>query len=124
MAFDFQKHDAPDIEQWCGSTTRALSEKDRRRFAAVRSRLTLGHGGTTDIANILDGSSHHPEGSKRLQQLPMILRESAFANQEADGRRRKPTPAFRRDDRRTDRRRPRCVTTAVDGCDAPEITDR
>jgi hypothetical protein len=40
MAFDFQKHYAPDIEQLLRQYYQSLSEKDRRRFAAVEA-LTL-----------------------------------------------------------------------------------
>jgi len=70
MAFDFQKHYAPDIEQLLRQYYQSLSEKDRRRFAAVEA-LTLGHGGTTDIANILGGDPHTiQEGIRELKQLP------------------------------------------------------
>src|SRR3989442_2952891 len=70
MAFDFQKHDAPDIAQLLRPDYQSLSEKDRRRFAAVEA-LTLGHGGTTYIANILGGDPHTiQEGLRERKQWP------------------------------------------------------
>src|SRR3989449_8551821 len=70
MAFDFQKHYAPDIEQLLRQYYQSLSEKDRRRFAAVEA-LTLGHGGTTYIAHILGCDPHTiQEGIRELKQLP------------------------------------------------------
>jgi len=70
MAFDFQKHYAPDIEQLLRQYYQSLSEKDRRRFAAVEA-LTLGHGGTTYIANILGCDPQTiQEGMRALKQLP------------------------------------------------------
>ena len=64
MAFDFQKHDAPDIEQLLRQYDQSLSEKDRRRFAAVEA-LTRGHGGTTYSANILGGDPHPIRSEER-----------------------------------------------------------
>ena len=70
MAFDFQKHYAPDIEQLLRQYDQSLSEKDRRRFAAVEA-LPLGHGGTTDIANILGCDPHTiQEGIRERKPLP------------------------------------------------------
>jgi Rhodopirellula transposase DDE domain len=70
MAFDFQKPYAPDIEQLLRQYYQSLSEKDRRRFAAVEA-LTLGHGGTTYIANILGCDPHTIQaGIRELKQLP------------------------------------------------------
>jgi hypothetical protein len=70
MAFDFQKPYAPGIEQLLRQYYQSLSEKDRRRFAAVEA-LTLGHGGTTYISNILGCDPHTiQEGIRELKQLP------------------------------------------------------
>ena len=70
MAFDFQKHDAPDIEQLLRQYYQSLSEKDRRRLAAVEA-LTLGHGGTTYISHILGCDPHTmQEGIRELKHLP------------------------------------------------------
>jgi hypothetical protein len=52
MAFSFQKTDSPDIEQLLRQDYQSLSEKDRRRFAALEA-ITRGHGGTRDIATVL-----------------------------------------------------------------------
>jgi hypothetical protein len=70
MAFYFQQHYAPEIEQLLRQYYQSLSEKDRRRFAAVEA-LTLGHGGITYIANVLgcDPQTIH-EGIRELKQLP------------------------------------------------------
>lgn len=70
MAFAFQKHYAPEIEQLLRQYYQSLSEKDRRRFAAVEA-LTLGHGGITYIANVLecDPQTIH-EGIRELKHLP------------------------------------------------------
>jgi hypothetical protein len=70
MAFDFQKHYPPDIEQLLQQYSQSLSEKDRRRFAAVQA-LTLGHGGATYIAHILGCDPHTiQDGIRELKQLP------------------------------------------------------
>jgi hypothetical protein len=70
MAFDFQKHDAPDIAQLLRPSDQSLSAKDRRRLAAVAA-LTPGHGGTTDIAHILGGDPHTiQEGLRERKQWP------------------------------------------------------
>jgi len=70
MAFDCQKHDAPDIAQLLRQYDQSLSAKDRRRFAAVEA-LTLGHGGTTDMAHILGCDPHTlPEGLRERKPWP------------------------------------------------------
>ena len=43
MAFYFQKSYRPDIEQLLRQYYQSLSEKDRRRFAALEA-IQLGHG--------------------------------------------------------------------------------
>jgi hypothetical protein len=70
MAFAFQKHYAPEIEQLLRQYYQSLSEKDRRRFAAVEA-LTLGHGGITYMAHVLgcDPQTIH-EGIRELKHLP------------------------------------------------------
>jgi hypothetical protein len=70
MALDFQKPYAPDIAQRLRQDDQSLSAKDRRRLAAVEA-LTLGHGGTTSIANLLGGDPHPiPEGLRELKPWP------------------------------------------------------
>ncbi|HEY5867821.1 MAG TPA: ISAzo13 family transposase [Candidatus Tectomicrobia bacterium] len=70
MAFYFQKPYAPAIEQLLRQYYQSLSEKDRRRFAAVEA-IRLGHGGTRYIATVLECDPHTiQEGMRELQQLP------------------------------------------------------
>ena len=52
MAFYFQKTYRPEIEQLLRQYYQSLSEKDRRRFAALEA-IKLGHGGTRYIAKVL-----------------------------------------------------------------------
>jgi hypothetical protein len=70
MAFSFQKPYSPAIEQQLRQYYQSLSEKDRRRFAAVEA-LTRGHGGIQYIAQVLgcDPQTVH-EGMQELKQLP------------------------------------------------------
>jgi Rhodopirellula transposase DDE domain len=70
MAFDFQKTYRPAIEQRLRQYSQSLSEKDRRRFAALEA-VTLGHGGTRSIAQVLGCDPHTvTEGRRELKQLP------------------------------------------------------
>jgi len=70
MAFDFQKSYGPAIEQQLRQSYQSLSEKDRRRFAAIEA-ITLGYGGIQYIAQVLgcDPQTVH-EGMRELKQLP------------------------------------------------------
>src|SRR5215471_5113299 len=70
MAFCFQKVYGPEIEQLLRQYYQSLSEKDRRRFAAVEA-ITLGHGGISYIENILGCSRKTIRtGMQELKQLP------------------------------------------------------
>jgi hypothetical protein len=70
MAFDFQKTYRPAIEQRLCQYDQSLSEKDRRRCAALEA-ITLGHGGTRDIAKVLGCEPHTvKDGMRELTQLP------------------------------------------------------
>src|SRR6266852_4092561 len=70
MAFYFQKTYRPEIEQLLRQYSQSLSEKDRRRFAALEA-ITLGHGGTHSIAKVLAYDPHTVRDSLReLTQLP------------------------------------------------------
>jgi len=70
MAFYFQKPSGPEIEQHLRQYSQSLSEKDRRRFAAVEA-ITLGHGGTRDIANVLGCDPQTvTDGMRERKQLP------------------------------------------------------
>jgi hypothetical protein len=68
--FFFQKTYTPAIEQLLRQYYQSLSEKDRRRFAAVEA-ITLGHGGIRSIANVLGCDPHTvKEGMREIEQLP------------------------------------------------------
>lgn len=70
MAFYFQKTYAPEIEQLLRQYHQSLSEKDRRRFAALEA-IKLGHGGIEYIARILACDPQTIRGGMReLKQLP------------------------------------------------------
>jgi hypothetical protein len=70
MAFSFQKTYSPDIEQLLRQYYQSLSEKDRRRFAALEA-LKLGHGGIRSIAQVLACDPHTvKDGMRELKQLP------------------------------------------------------
>ena len=70
MAFHFHKAYPPDIEELLRQYYRSLSEKDRRRFAALEA-IKLGHGGTEYIAHVLGCDAKTiREGMGELKQLP------------------------------------------------------
>jgi len=66
----FQKTYTPAIAQLLRQYYQSLSEKDRRRLAAVEA-ITLGHGGIRSIANVLGCDPHTvKEGMREIEQLP------------------------------------------------------
>jgi hypothetical protein len=70
MAFSFQKPYDLAIEQQLRQYYQSLSEKDRRRFAAVEA-IKLGHGGIRYIAQVLGCDPHTvQEGMREIKQLP------------------------------------------------------
>jgi hypothetical protein len=70
MAFVFQERYEPHIEQRMRGFWETLSEKDRRRFAALEA-ARLGHGGSEYIAEVLGCSTRTIErGAKELDELP------------------------------------------------------
>jgi hypothetical protein len=70
MAFYFQKTSSPDIEQLLRQDYQSLSEKDRRRFAALEA-IKLGHGGTRSIAKVLGCDPQTIKaGMRERKQLP------------------------------------------------------
>jgi hypothetical protein len=70
MAFSFQKTYSPDIEQLVRQYSQSLSEKDRRRLAALEA-IKLGHGGIRYIAKVLACDPQTvKDGMRELQQLP------------------------------------------------------
>jgi len=70
MAFYFQKTYRPEIAQLLRQYYQSLSEKDRRRFAALEA-IKLGHGGTRYIAKVLGCDPQTiTDGLRELKQLP------------------------------------------------------
>ena len=81
MAFVFQQRYEPHVEERMRAFGQTLSEKDRRRFAALEA-ARLGHGGIEYIAEVLGCSTRTIErGADELDQLP---------NDPAAGRVRRP----------------------------------
>ena len=70
MAFVFQKRYEPRVEEQMRAFERTLSEKDRRRFAALEA-VRLGHGGIEYVAEVLGCSTRTIErGIDELDLLP------------------------------------------------------
>src|SRR5271169_4082740 len=70
MAFTFQAAYPPDVAAQVRSFYVTLSEKDRRRYAAVEARR-LGHGGIEYVAEVLGCSRRTIErGLNELDELP------------------------------------------------------
>jgi hypothetical protein len=70
MAFVFQERYEPHIEERMRRFAETLSERDRRRFAALEA-ARLGHGGVEYIAEVLGCSTRTIErGADELDQLP------------------------------------------------------
>ncbi len=70
MAFYLQKTYSPAIAQLLRPYYQSLSEKDRRRFAALEA-ITLGHGGTRSIAQVLECDPQTVrDGMRERKQLP------------------------------------------------------
>jgi hypothetical protein len=70
MAFYFQKTYSPEIEQLLRQYSQSLSEKDRRRFAALEA-IKLGHGGIRSMAKVLGCDPQTvKDGMRELKQLP------------------------------------------------------
>ena len=73
MAFVFLERYAPRVEERMRAFWQTLSERDRRRFAALEV-ARLGHGGTEYIAEVLGCSTRTIErGAEDLKQLPIDL---------------------------------------------------
>jgi len=81
MAFVFQERYEAQVEERMWAFAQTLSEKDRRRFAALEA-ARLGHGGVEYIAEVLGCSVRTIErGAHELERLP---------NDPAAGRVRRP----------------------------------
>jgi hypothetical protein len=71
MAFVFQERYEPHIEERMRAFWQTLSERDRRRFAALEA-ARLGHGGIEYAAEVLGCSTRTIErGVDELGQLPI-----------------------------------------------------
>lgn len=81
MAFEFTSRFEPEIEERMRRFYESLSEKDRRRYAAVEA-AKLGHGGIAYVAQVLGCSRRTIErATAELEALPI---------DPADGRVRQP----------------------------------
>jgi len=70
MAFVFQERYEPHVEEQMRAFWQTLSEKDRRRLAALEA-ARLGHGGIEYVAGVLGCSTRTIErGADELEQLP------------------------------------------------------
>jgi hypothetical protein len=70
MAFLFQNRYEPHVEEQMRAFEQTLSEKDRRRFAALEA-TRLGHGGIEYVAEVLGCSTRTIErGIDELARLP------------------------------------------------------
>jgi Rhodopirellula transposase DDE domain len=70
MAFTFQAYYTPEVARQVREFYDTLSEKDRRRYAAVEARR-LGHGGIEYVAEVLECSRRTIErGLNELDELP------------------------------------------------------
>ena len=89
MAFYFQKTYRPEIEQLLRQYYQSLSEKDRRRFAALEA-IKLGMVAPATLPRFWDAilkPSQMACGSS--SNCPMIQREVVSESPEADAKRRK-----------------------------------
>lgn len=70
MAFQFSARYAPEEAERARGFYQTLSEKDRRRYAAVEARR-LGHGGVEYVAGVFGCSRRTIErGLNELEELP------------------------------------------------------
>ena len=91
MAFVFQERYATDVEDRMRAFWRSLSERDRRRFAALEAKK-LGFGGVQYIAEVLGCATRTIErGADELGQLPTDPAEGRVRRPGA-GRKKRPTP--------------------------------
>jgi hypothetical protein len=71
MAFVFQRRYEPDVEDRMRAFWQTLSERDRRRYAALEV-ARLGHGGLEYVAKVLGCSARTIErGAEEVNQLPL-----------------------------------------------------
>lgn len=93
MAFVFHRRYAPRIEEQMRAFERTLSEKDRRRFAALEASR-LGHGGTEYVAEVLGCSTKTIErGNKELVELPEDPVPAGRVRRPGGGRKKESSPS-------------------------------
>jgi len=91
MAFSFQGGYEPRVEEQMRAFERTLSEKDRRRFAALEA-ARLGHGGIEYVAEVLGCSTRTiGRGLDELAQLPEDP-AAGRVRRPGGGRKKKSTP--------------------------------
>src|SRR6266536_1033591 len=121
MAFAFQKTYSPEIERLLYQYYQSLSEKDRRRFAALEA-ITLGHGGIRYIAKVLACDPQTmQDGMRELKQLPDAPAGSRVRTrtQQDGSQTSRPPPAGAKHAQGPRRRRPHAPRCGVDGLDPP-----
>ena len=92
MAFVFQKRYEPHVEDRMRVFWQTLSERDRRRFAALEA-ARLGHGGLEYVAEVLGCSARTIErGADELGQLPTDPAEGRVRRPGA-GRKKRSSPS-------------------------------
>ncbi len=92
MAFVFQERYTADVEDRMRAFWRTLSERDRRRFAALEAKK-LGFGGGEYIAEVLGCATRTIErGADELGQLPTDPAEGRVRRLGA-GRKKRSSPS-------------------------------
>lgn len=91
MAFVFQRRYEPEVEDRMRAFWQTLSERDRRRYAALEV-TRLGHGGLEYVAKVLGCSARTIErGAEELNQLP-IDPAAGRVRRPGAGRKKRSTP--------------------------------
>jgi len=92
MAFQVTVPYERDVEERMQGFYRTLSEKDRRRYAAIEARK-LGHGGVSYVAEVLGCSTRTIErAASELDQLPQDP-AAGRVRRPGGGRKKRSTPS-------------------------------
>jgi hypothetical protein len=95
MAFVFKHRYEPRVEERMRAFERTLSEKDRRRFAALEA-ARLGHGGIEYVAKVLGCSARTIErGIDELDRLPDDPVPAGRVRRPGGGRKKRSGPSRR-----------------------------
>ena len=89
MAFEFRAHYSPEMEEQIRGFHQSLTEKDRRRFAALEAQR-LGHGGIEYIAQVLGCSRRTIE--RAVDELAALPHDPAKGRTRRPGAGRKKRP--------------------------------